>query len=327
MASWWSAIHGYNPRTRRGGARADRLSPRHVRRPHPRARRRAGRATDRRSPRGLEHVFLADSGSVSVEVALKLALQYQGGVGPTGAQRFLTMRGGYHGDTFGRMSVCDPVDGMHSAFPEVLAHQVFAERPPAARGRGDGEGLGQTGSAASGRSTWPHDELAGIIVEPLLQGAGGMHVYHPDVPARAPRGRGRARAAPGLRRDRDRLRPHRQALRRRVGRGRARHHVRRQGADRRLPHSRSGAVHRACGRGLSASSRGRCCTGPRSWATRSPAPSRMRRSTCSSRAGRRTCPVIAGLSATSRRLATCRAWSTCAPSALSASCSSTTRST
>ena len=79
---------------------------------------------------GLEHVFFADSGSVSVEVAIKMALQYQRAVGCPERTRLLTWRGGYHGDTFGAMAVCDPIGGMHSLFTGVLAEHVFAERPP-----------------------------------------------------------------------------------------------------------------------------------------------------------------------------------------------------
>ena len=86
------------------------------------------------APDGLEHVFLADSGSVSVEVALKMVLQYQRGLGRPERTRMLTVRGGYHGDTFGCMSVCDPVGGMHAMFGEVLPQQVFADQPPAPGG-------------------------------------------------------------------------------------------------------------------------------------------------------------------------------------------------
>jgi adenosylmethionine-8-amino-7-oxononanoate aminotransferase len=125
---------------------------------------------------GLERVFLADSGSVAVEVALKLAVQFQTASGHPQRQRFLSVRGGYHGDTFAAMGVCDPVDGMHSAFPGLLAGNVFAPRPPAASSatpetvRAWASELGDIAAAHSG-------ELAAIIVEPVLQGAGGMHTY------------------------------------------------------------------------------------------------------------------------------------------------------
>jgi adenosylmethionine-8-amino-7-oxononanoate aminotransferase len=120
----------------------------------------------------LEHVFLADSGSVSVEVALKMVLQHQRGVGRPLRTRMLTVRGGYHGDTFGCMSVCDPVGGMHSMFSDVLPQQVFAERPPAPGGDVEAWAAGFR-ALASARA----HELAGIVVEPVLQGAGGMFVY------------------------------------------------------------------------------------------------------------------------------------------------------
>ncbi len=117
-------------------------------------------------------MFLADSGSVSVEVALKMTLQYQRGAGRPERHRMLTVRGGYHGDTFGCMSVCDPVGGMHSMFSDVLPQQVFADRPPA----DDADVPAWAESFARLADEHAH-ELAGIIVEPLLQGAGGMHVY------------------------------------------------------------------------------------------------------------------------------------------------------
>ena len=142
------------------------------------------------APGAMAHVFFADSGSVSVEVALKLALQYQAARGRPNRQRFLTVRGGYHGDTFAAMSVCDPVDGMHSAFPGILARQVFAPRPPAARLATTATGEEHWETDRSALDAWATevrhlarthgDELAAVVVEPVLQGAGGMHVYHPD---------------------------------------------------------------------------------------------------------------------------------------------------
>jgi adenosylmethionine-8-amino-7-oxononanoate aminotransferase len=191
MASWWCAIHGYRPPHLDAAAHAqiDRFS--HVMfggLTHEPAVALAERLTAI-APGPMAHVFFADSGSVSVEVALKLALQFQAAVGRPERQRFLTVRGGYHGDTFAAMSVCDPVDGMHSAFPGVLARQVFAPRPPAARlVTAAGEEHWETDDAAF--DVWSAEvrslaarhqcELAAIVVEPVLQGAGGMHVYHPD---------------------------------------------------------------------------------------------------------------------------------------------------
>ena len=126
------------------------------------------------TPSGLDHVFFADSGSVSVEVALKMALQHQRGVGRPERTRMLTVRGGYHGDTFGAMSVCDPVGGMHTMFTGVLQQQVFADRPPASAADVPAWADGFRALAAAHAH-----ELAGIVVEPVLQGAGGMHVYDP----------------------------------------------------------------------------------------------------------------------------------------------------
>ena len=138
--------------------------------------RRARAAPGRPHPRRLEHVFFADSGSVSVEVAIKMALQDQRGAGRPERHRLLTIRGGYHGDTFGAMSVCDPVGGMHSMFTGVLPQHVFADRPPADRHR-----RRRLGGRARALADEHADELAAVIVEPVLQGAGGMHVYPADA--------------------------------------------------------------------------------------------------------------------------------------------------
>lgn len=192
MASWWCAVHGYRNPTLDAAAheQVDRFS--HVMfggLTHEPAVRLAERLTAM-APGPMAHVFFADSGSVSVEVALKLSLQYQAAHGRPKRQRFLTVRGGYHGDTFAAMSVCDPVDGMHSAFPGSLARQVFAPRPPAARLVTTATGEDHWETDRSALDTWAadvralaqthSDELAAVIVEPVLQGAGGMHVYHPD---------------------------------------------------------------------------------------------------------------------------------------------------
>ncbi|WP_085874802.1 MULTISPECIES: adenosylmethionine--8-amino-7-oxononanoate transaminase [unclassified Nocardioides] len=181
MSSWWAAIHGYNHPVLNAALHAQVDAYAHVMfggLTHEPAIRLAQRLVDL-TPAGLEHVFLADSGSVSVEVALKMVLQYQRGVGRPERTRMLTVRGGYHGDTFGCMSVCDPVGGMHSMFAGVLPQQVFADRPPAATGDADLD-LAAVAAWVEGfeRLAAEHaHELAGIVVEPLLQGAGGMHVY------------------------------------------------------------------------------------------------------------------------------------------------------
>ncbi len=193
MASWWCAVHGYRHPALDAAAHGqiDRFS--HVMfggLTHEPAVALAERLTAI-APGEMAHVFFADSGSVSVEVALKLALQFQAAAGRPGRQRFLTVRGGYHGDTFAAMSVCDPVDGMHSAFPGVLAHHVFAPRPPAAVlvGADTADEHWETDESALARwqdsfrrTAREHSaDLAAIVVEPVLQGAGGMHVYHPDA--------------------------------------------------------------------------------------------------------------------------------------------------
>lgn len=176
MSSWWAAVHGYAVPQLDAALRGQLTDMAHVM---------FGGLTHRPAillaeklielaPDGLEHVFLADSGSVSVEVALKMVLQYQRGVKRPDRVKMLTVHGGYHGDTFGCMSVCDPVGGMHSMFTEVLTHQVFAPQPPA-----PGGDVAAWEASFRAHARVHADELAGIIVEPLLQGAGGMHVYDP----------------------------------------------------------------------------------------------------------------------------------------------------
>ena len=173
MSSWWAAVHGYAVPQLDAALRAQLDDMAHVMfggLTHAPAVSLASRLVSV-TPAGLEHVFLADSGSVSVEVALKMVLQHQRGLGRPERTRMLALSGGYHGDTFGCMSVCDPVGGMHSMFAGVLAQQVFADRPPAPGGD-------VHAWAASVRAlVEAHPDLAGIVVEPLLQGAGGMHVY------------------------------------------------------------------------------------------------------------------------------------------------------
>ncbi|GGB39134.1 adenosylmethionine-8-amino-7-oxononanoate aminotransferase [Flexivirga endophytica] len=187
MASWWCAVHGYGHPALNAAAHRQIDDFSHVMfggLTHEPAVELAERLVAM-APGPMAHVFYADSGSVSVEVALKLALQYQAATGSPQRQRFLTIRGGYHGDTFAAMSVCDPVDGMHSAFPGVLASHLFAPRPPLARV--DADGRWTTDEEALDR--WTADfrslaathagELAAIVVEPVLQGAGGMRPYDP----------------------------------------------------------------------------------------------------------------------------------------------------
>jgi adenosylmethionine-8-amino-7-oxononanoate aminotransferase len=128
------------------------------------------------APAGLEHVFLCDSGSVSVEVAVKMCLQYWRSRGLPGKNRLLTWRGGYHGDTFMAMSVCDPEGGMHRMWDGVLPRQVFAGLPPA----GFAAGVDEAYADELRELIRQHkDELAAVIVEPVVQGAGGMRFHDP----------------------------------------------------------------------------------------------------------------------------------------------------
>ncbi|MDQ6522331.1 adenosylmethionine--8-amino-7-oxononanoate transaminase [Nocardioides sp. LHD-245] len=177
MSSWWSAIHGYRHPVLDAALaeQAGRFS--HVMfggLTHTPAVE-LGRRLVAITPAPLERVFLADSGSVSVEVALKMVLQYQRGRGRPGRTRMLTVLGGYHGDTFDCMSVTDPVGGMHAMWQGLLPDQVFGPRPPAY----DADAATISSWAAELRELAARHahELAGVIVEPLLQGAGGMHPY------------------------------------------------------------------------------------------------------------------------------------------------------
>lgn len=177
MSSWWAAIHGYRHPVLDAAVRdqVERFS--HVMfggLTHEPAVTLGRRLVDV-TPAGLERVFLADSGSVSVEVAVKMALQYQRGIGRPERRKLLTVRGGYHGDTFHPMSVTDPDGGMHTMWSGLLPEQVFAQVPPRA---GAGTGHLESWTLALERQVVHHrDELAAIIVEPLLQGAGGMRHY------------------------------------------------------------------------------------------------------------------------------------------------------
>lgn len=183
MSSWWSAIHGYRHPVLDAAAKRQLADFSHVMfggLTHAPAVELAERLVDMApSAPGrsrLERVFLADSGSVAVEVALKLAVQFQTASGHPQRQRFLSIRGGYHGDTFAAMGVCDPVDGMHAAFPGLLAGNVFAPRPPAAASATP-ETVTAWAAELQDLAATHSGELAAIIVEPVLQGAGGMHAY------------------------------------------------------------------------------------------------------------------------------------------------------
>jgi adenosylmethionine-8-amino-7-oxononanoate aminotransferase len=174
MSSWWAAIHGYRHPVLDAAVTAQLGEMAHVMfggLTHPLAVRLARLLVDL-TPEPLTKVFFADSGSVSVEVAMKMALQYQRSRGRTGKTRLLTVRGGYHGDTFGAMSVCDPVGGMHHLFADLLPQHVFAPPPPVSHDPSYAAALESLVAAHAG-------ELAAIIVEPVVQGAGGMRFYDP----------------------------------------------------------------------------------------------------------------------------------------------------
>lgn len=179
MSSWWAAIHGYRHPVL-DAAVTDQLGRMaHVMfggLTHEPAVRLADRLVEI-SPLGLDHVFFCDSGSVAVEVAAKMALQFWRALDQPDRRRLLTIGGGYHGDTFMAMSVCDPVGGMHHLFEGVLPTQVFAERPPGGVGRPvDPAWRMETELLVK---THAH-EVAAVIVEPVVQGAGGMHFYDPS---------------------------------------------------------------------------------------------------------------------------------------------------
>jgi adenosylmethionine---8-amino-7-oxononanoate aminotransferase len=177
MSSWWCAIHGYRHPALDAAIRSQLDSMAHVMfggLTHEPAVALASQLVDL-TPAGLDRVFFCDSGSVSVEVALKMAVQAQRGRGRPGKSRVLALRGGYHGDTAGAMAVCDPVGGMHTMFADVLPQQMFAPRPPG----GYDADIESWTSEVRGLVAQHADELAAIICEPVLQGAGGMHVYSP----------------------------------------------------------------------------------------------------------------------------------------------------
>ncbi|GAA1107163.1 adenosylmethionine--8-amino-7-oxononanoate transaminase [Kitasatospora arboriphila] len=178
MSSWWAAIHGYRHPVLDEAVREQLGRMSHVMfggLTHEPAVRLAATLVDI-TPEPLRHVFLADSGSVAVEVALKMCLQYWQSVGRPAKRRVLTWRGGYHGDTFHPMSVCDPDGGMHHLWGGVLPRQLFVPEPPA----GFDAPLDEAYAGVLADLVAQHaDELAAIIVEPVVQGAGGMRFHSP----------------------------------------------------------------------------------------------------------------------------------------------------
>jgi adenosylmethionine---8-amino-7-oxononanoate aminotransferase len=174
MSSWWTAIHGHGHPVLDAAMAAQLATMNHVMfggLTHEPAARLAQLLVDI-TPSGLETVFFSDSGSVSVEVAVKMALQYWRSRGRPGKRRLMTWRGGYHGDTFTPMSICDPDGGMHSLWTDILARQVFAPQVP--------RDYDAAYVAAFETQLADHaDELAAIVVEPVVQGAGGMRFHDP----------------------------------------------------------------------------------------------------------------------------------------------------
>ncbi|HLJ99961.1 MAG TPA: adenosylmethionine--8-amino-7-oxononanoate transaminase [Streptosporangiaceae bacterium] len=174
MSSWWAAIHGYRHPVLDAAAHAQLGRMSHVMfggLTHEPAVRLCTLLASL-APPGLAHVFLCDSGSVAVEVAVKMCLQYWRSVGLPSKRRLLTWRGGYHGDTFMTMSVCDPVGGMHALWDGILTPQVFAPPPPSS--------FDPSYAAALNALIAEHAEtLAAVIVEPVVQGAGGMRFHDP----------------------------------------------------------------------------------------------------------------------------------------------------
>jgi adenosylmethionine-8-amino-7-oxononanoate aminotransferase len=179
MSSWWCAIHGYSHPVLVQAIREQGERMAHIMfggLTHEPAVALA-RLLVELTPEALDKVFLCDSGSVSVEVALKMALQYQQAVDRPGKHRLVAVRGGYHGDTFHAMSVCDPVTGMHTLFERSLPCQLFAPRPACRFG----DAWDERDLTAMEQLLAEHQaEVAAVIVEPIVQGAGGMWFYHPQ---------------------------------------------------------------------------------------------------------------------------------------------------
>ena len=176
MSSWWCAIHGYNHPVMNNALKQQLDNMAHIMfggLTHAPAVELAEQLVSI-TPQALRSVFFADSGSVSVEIAMKMAIQYWNAKNQPGRQKFLTLRHGYHGDTFAAMSVSDPVNGMHSLFADTLTQQYFVDTPACRFG----EACSDDDIAAFQHQLQAHhDHIAAVILEPIVQGAGGMHFY------------------------------------------------------------------------------------------------------------------------------------------------------